>query len=241
MPDSSYAQTEMFEPLPARTPEELLSGLSRHCRRRIQLTLTRNRVAMMSMRFDGEDVRLRLDHRFLLAPDDVIRAVGQYLETRSIAGRAVIRAYVSGLVPDGAGVACPLRRITRGRVYDLQAIRDRVNRRHFSGRLTCGITWGRPGVSRRWRVRIRTRRYGSYVKAEDLVRINPVLDDARVPLEFVEYIVFHEMLHAVVPSRRSNGQCRHHHSGFRAMERRYPDIRRMQRLAKELVRLRPGC
>jgi hypothetical protein len=54
------------------------------------------------------------------------------------------------------------------------------------------------------------------------IRIHPSLDRPDVPLFFVEYIVFHEMLHQLFPSSRSGGRAVHHPRAFRDRERAYP-------------------
>ncbi len=69
------------------------------------------------------------------------------------------------------------------------------------------------------------------------IRIHPLLDDSRVPRTFVEYIVFHEMLHAVVPSDRSSGRRYDHPEAFRVLERSFPNLPEMKVLASELLRM----
>jgi predicted metallopeptidase len=44
-----------------------------------------------------------------------------------------------------------------------------------------------------------------------------------VPAFFVDYIVFHEMLHQAIPARQSGSRRQHHGPEFRARERAYPD------------------
>jgi len=39
-----------------------------------------------------------------------------------------------------------------------------------------------------------------------LIRIHPVLDRAWVPRYFVAYVVYHEMLHHMIPSARGNAR-----------------------------------
>ena len=80
-----------------------------------------------------------------------------------------------------------------------------------------GLTWGRRGRSRAKRSLL----LGSYCAETDTVRIHPVLDRDWVPAWFVRYILFHELLHAVLP--RAHG---HHGPAFRARERAYPDFTR---------------
>ena len=48
-----------------------------------------------------------------------------------------------------------------------------------------------------------------------MIRIHPLLDRAFVPTWFLEYVVFHEMLHAMVPDRYDEqGRRLVHHDGF---------------------------
>jgi len=62
-------------------------------------------------------------------------------------------------------------------------------------------------VTRRSREPRRAIRLGSYSSLERVIRIHPVLDRAWVPRYFVAYIVYHEMLHHMIPSAR--GTSRH--------------------------------
>jgi hypothetical protein len=160
-------------------------------------------------------------------------ALAEFLRTRSRAAWGEVAAFARGIRPSGREEPGPRR--TRGHVFDLAAVQRAVSERYFGGAVRCAITWGRPGRRPR-RARSRSIRFGTYVEALRLVRINPILDDPRVPAEFVEYIVFHEMLHAVAPSE-SAGSRRHHHGTFRALERRHPDLARMRRLSQELLKV----
>jgi len=193
---------------------------------------------MASLRIEPNgDVRLRLDRGFGQAPEAVIQALVRYLKGHRRADWQIVGAFAGNLMPAPRAPA-PRQLLTRGRIYDLAAIRDRVNHEFFEGRLACRIGWGTRGRRRR-RAWCRTIRYGSYIKAQDLVRINPILDDPRVPADFMAYIVFHEMLHAVVPSE-AGLRRRHHHARYRHLERRFPDYERMQRLSSELVNVLVG-
>lgn len=227
----STVQPELFA---ARRSETGLSALlARESGLRVAFVFTRNRVSMLSIRFGpGGTVRVRADRAFGEAPEPVVEALGRYLRTRRSADWQPVSRYARGVQPAGCPPA-PRQLLTRGRVHDLGMIRDHVNRTYFHGRLHCAIGWGARGRRQR-RGWCRTIRYGSYVKAQNLVRINPLLDDPRVPAEFVAYIVFHEMLHAVVPSQ-AGLRYRHHHAVYRHLERRFPDYARMQRLSSELV------
>jgi hypothetical protein len=109
---------------------------------------------------------------------------------------------------------------TRGKAHDLREIFDRVNEAYFGGALgEVLITWGRrtraPAGPRR------TIKLGSYSAQERLVRIHPVLDRPWVPRYFVSYIVFHELLHHVVPPVRATGHLLLHPPEFLRREREF--------------------
>jgi len=198
----------------------------------VRLTITRNRVSTASVRWDGAGLRVRLHEAFLAAPERVWDALAEFVRGRSRTAWAEVAAFARSIRPVAAEATGPRR--TRGRVFDLASVQRAVNERHFGGAVRCHITWGRPGRRPR-RARSRSIRFGTYVESLRLVRVNPILDDPRVPREFVEYIVFHEMLHAVAPSETA-GSRRHHHVAFRALERRYPDLARMRRLSQSLLK-----
>jgi len=84
---------------------------------------------------------------------------------------------------------------TRGKVHDLREIFDSLNKRCFAGKIRARITWGlrrKPGRKPRSQNSIKM---GSYCFIDKLIRIHPSLDRKFVPRYFVEWIVFHEMLH----------------------------------------------
>ena len=225
--------TQLELPDPAlRSPEELQGLLQQRSHLPVRLTMTRNRVSMVSVSFEPNEIRVRLHRAFLSAPDAVIGALAGYLRRRRTAAWRVVAEFAGTIQPDSPAQRKSRVR-TRGTVYDLETIRRKVEHECFNHNVGCRVGWGRAG-SRRRRARSRHIRYGSYVRAENLVRINPLLDDARVPAQFLEYIVFHEMLHAVVPSERGE-RWSHHTTTFRKLEDRFPNVQAMRRLCSELV------
>lgn len=65
--------------------------------------------------------------------------------------------------------------------------------------------------------------FGSYDSRLFLVRVHPILDSKDVPDYFVRFVVYHEMLHALLdPPRRPGKRHIVHTQRFRMFERRYP-------------------
>lgn len=108
----------------------------------------------------------------------------------------------------------------RGQVYNLADLFAEQNETHFKGELAAPIGWGR-WSPRESRARIRL---GSCGGQPPRIRVHPVLDHGEVPLPFVRFIVFHEMLHLAMPPRPGSGSRRLiHPKAFRAVERAHPD------------------
>ena len=111
----------------------------------------------------------------------------------------------------------PLRP-NRGRYHDLDAILADLRRRYFPTCAEVRIGWGR------WsgRTRPRSIRFGAYLPDSQSIRIHPALDQAFVPGYFVEFIVYHELLHHVMPPLRVNGRYLIHSRTFHQREREFP-------------------
>jgi hypothetical protein len=67
-----------------------------------------------------------------------------------------------------------------------------------------------------------------------VIRIHPLLDQPFVPRWFLEYVLYHEMLHSVVPEEvDSTGRRRIHTQEFYRRERAFPRYHRARRWETE--------
>jgi len=112
----------------------------------------------------------------------------------------------------------------KGRFFDLREIFDKLNAKYFRNRLRgYAIFWGRRRKQRPKTYMV----FGSIQEEDKLIRIHPLLDRAFVPAWFLEYVVYHEMLHAMVPDKfDGNGRRLVHHQNFMDRERRFHWFRR---------------
>ena len=119
----------------------------------------------------------------------------------------------------------------KGRFFDLRAIFDKLNGRDFGNRLRgYTILWGQ-----RRRERPRDMIVFGTIQEEDrMIRVHPLLDRAFVPVWFLEYVIYHEMCHAVVRDLYdSAGRRIIHHEKFFERERRFRWFRRAKRWEEE--------
>ena len=118
-----------------------------------------------------------------------------------------------------------------GKYFDLRAIFDRLNARYFRNRLRgYTVVWGRRRKQRPKEYFI----FGTIQEEDRVIRINPWLDQPFVPRWFIEYIMYHEMLHSVVPDEIGpDGRRRVHTEEFYRREKQYPGYRRARRWEEE--------
>ena len=76
--------------------------------------------------------------------------------------------------------------------------------------------------------------FGTIQEEDRVIRINPLLDQPFVPLWFLQYVLYHEMLHSVVPdeSRRRWPAPRAHRKILSARTR-IPGYQRARRWEEE--------
>lgn len=183
-------------------------------RRPVELVLTDNSARMLSFRPKGAGIALRLSRVFLSAPAEVLHEAASFIGKRG--GPTPVLNRFLRLVAADPGRTRKARTRTAGRHHDLAAAFERINSEYFEGRISASITW-----SRRQPGRVRRRTLGSYCPISRTVRINPVLDKPVVPALFLDFIVYHEMLHAAVGIREKGGRRLVHSKEFRAREKEF--------------------
>ena len=112
----------------------------------------------------------------------------------------------------------------QGQVFDLRQIFHKLNRQYFSERIdNLRLSWSR----RRGR-----RVLGHYDPAHRTIVINQRLDHALVPKLVLEYVLYHEMLHAFLGDRCRSGRRSVHDRNFCEAEKRFHHYA----LAREFIR-----
>lgn len=203
-------------PLPFTVDQDhLLARLKKLAGGDIRLTLTDNASSMISFRKEHGVTFLRLHRMFLQAGPDVVDEIARFIRNMRLKTpliRQFIREHAEAL-PVRPAKKTVL--VARGKCHDLSGIARTVNDQYFEGRVTADITWG----TRKTGHAIRRRILGSYNSRTNIIRINPVLDRKNVPQYYLEFIVYHEMLHADMGVGKKNGRREVHSREFRRRER----------------------
>ncbi|MBV9490926.1 MAG: hypothetical protein JO069_14575 [Verrucomicrobia bacterium] len=118
-----------------------------------------------------------------------------------------------------------------GEYFDLKALFDKVNAEYFDGALEgYTITWGRRRKSPPKEYFV----FGTIQEEDRIIRIHPLLDAPFVPSWFLEYVIYHEMLHAVVPEQMDEqGRRKVHTEEFYRREREFHCFQRAKRWEDE--------
>jgi len=184
----------------------------------------------------GRVMEARLSDLLEEAPPGVIDALAEILITRLLRIRTSPEAnecYRAWSASPAVARRAEEVRQARGRKrllppqgshFDLVLIFDDLNRRFYGGQLShVRIGWS-PQRSRTT--------LGHYDASHRSITVTRWLDARRVPRYVVEYLVFHEMLHAQFPVERRNHRRIVHSAPFREAERRFPHYERALRWLK---------
>jgi hypothetical protein len=223
VPDLAFTPAPKLAPPVLDTP---IARIERELARRfgspVCIAITDNTRTMVSARHRGGVAHVRLHRMFVTADDQTIELIARFLKRRDARATALLRDYVAD------NQSQVRRRRTRrvmlsaiGEHHDLGAIYDELNALYFDDGVDAHIGWGRMGQPPGRRRRRRSIKLGSYLSTGALIRVHPVLDAPWVPRFFVEYIVYHEMLHHVVDMPVLDGRRCMHGPEFKARERRF--------------------
>lgn len=234
VPDPRHLPVELQMQRPAGQPQIFVHEGARQALTRrlalahgrpVLLSITDNTRHMISRTHRDGLLQVRLHHMFLDAPPPVQEALVRYVVDGDRAASLVVGTFIEDngfRIRACRPVSTPL--VTQGDTHDLFPIYRSVNDKYFAGAVDALITWGRraprPDGARR------SIKLGSYSATERLIRVHPLLDRPWIPRYFVSYIVYHEMLHHVIPQSRGGGRRMLHPPVFRARERLFRDFER---------------
>lgn len=114
----------------------------------------------------------------------------------------------------------------QGTYYDLDALFDELNRRHFGGLMM------KPALG--WSVRPSRTTLGHYDLSHNAIVLSCLLDSASTPHIAVEYVLFHEMLHLAHPVEHRGSRRRVHTKEFHQAEALFPDLKAAREALKGL-------
>lgn len=169
----------------------------------------------------GPNPVLHLPKRLESAPPEVWKALGEWVRAhrKPHPGSRALSRRAAQTVFDWMGEGQDRRPggDAKGRHHDLAPLFERLNREHFQGRLSAIVRWSpRPGG-------LSTHRTLNLPEGpRHVITIGQLYDHKDVPVQAVEGVLFHEMLHIEHPPRGEGSRRHVHHAQFREAERAFP-------------------
>lgn len=183
---------------------------------------------------------LRISDHCRTAPSRVIESIVlilAYKVMRKRSPRKYIQIYDLFRTDPDIETAVRKRRLRKGRKqfsdqagkhHSLWNIYEELNARYFNSQVDVNrIGWG---LRKSWD------RLGHYDPIHHTITLSPALDAPDVPDYVVQYIVYHEMLHAVFEDNPVQGFRKHHPREFRHTESAYPDYARAKKFLGKFSR-----
>lgn len=186
----------------------------------IRLTINDNRSTMMSISWTQGIARVSLHRMFLAASREVLFALARYIRGEVKGVPLIVKQFIGGNLPrfDYSHELKGRRLVSRGVVYDLQALYEELNEYYFATPLDLKITW----YGERYHTRKNRINLGLYYDALKLIKIHRLLDNAHVPRYVIKFVIYHEMLHAVCQSYiDQKGWVRAHGQNFTSREEQF--------------------
>ncbi len=174
---------------------------------------------MKAIYAEGGTIHLKLHAMFLDAPVNVLKALARFLRKPDEKKKKILYKLFQendlDIVPKTKLKRSALLR-HQGKYFNLKDIYDKINRAYFKKRVRAFITWGN-GYSKRGRYSIN---FGSYNWDSRIIRVHKALDQRFVPRYFIEYIIYHEMLHVDIGLKKdANGGRKAHNREFKHREK----------------------
>ncbi len=178
-----------------------------------------------TLRMKKETVHIRVSDILRGAPEEVLQALILVLIARALRRKPrkeALRLYNEYIHrPQVEACHAKARKKRRrklltdpkGKHHDLNESFQRINRRYFGGSLEKPILSWSPTASRR--------QLGYHDSHLNVIVISRWLDRKTVPVFFVDFIMYHELLHIVVPAEFRNGKRIVHTREFKALEKRF--------------------
>lgn len=183
-----------------------------------------NKSTMVSFKSRGGRLIVRLHRLFRHADNEVLDSLALFLGKQDkISSKALDRFIASHR--DEIRIQAPRKKRPvrqKGSFHDLDAVLKRVNKAYFEGRIDVNIGWGRSPSRRRKRyTKSVSRALATYSYEDKIIRVSPVLDSQNVPDYMLDWVVYHELLHHVLPVEEKGNKRRYHTQRFKLLERAF--------------------
>jgi hypothetical protein len=180
----------------------------------------RRRIFSWTPAAGGSPLVVRVGPEFRLAPPAVaealVRIVTRRRLPREVRRRLFFEVRSFSALKSGCGAGVGRCLPPQGQYVDLAPLLAKVQEERFRTPIPAAIGWTERPLRRLM---------GRFEKGspEGLVVVNRLLDSPLAPNWYLDFLVYHELLHAVIPPRPGADRILIHPPEFRRAERRHPE------------------
>ncbi|MFW2332069.1 MAG: hypothetical protein ACN4E2_07265 [Nitrospinota bacterium] len=198
----------------------LVNYLSKRLKRKTKIKLTKNLKSILRLNKNSKaDDELRIAEYFAIADKSILDQLLNYLNGIVKNFPPEVRMFANSIpIPESRQKQLLKNNKAKGEYFDLDPIANRLNLQYFNNRLDVKIRWGRSPRKLKNR-RIKRIRLGYFDPLTKIITINKRIDSPTVIIEYLELIIYHEMLHLEQFNSKSKQLL--HNKEFKLAEKRY--------------------
>jgi hypothetical protein len=188
--------------------------------------------SLYKVRHQGRQVEMVAQESFLTAPDEILEALVEIaLVPSNKEARTLLQDYsftkeYQKVRETLEYLGIPEDSYAAGKAHHLKDSFTRVNQTYFEGMLA------KPHLV--WNQRLTHRKFGHFQWDTDTVMVSSTLDDLRVPEMVVDYVIFHELLHKKIGTKRTNQNRIAHTREFRKEEEQFHQLKKARQFLNKL-------
>lgn len=196
-----------------------------------QIRITENTTRMLSFSKKEKYTAVSLHKIFLNAPQTIIEELFSYIKNPRKRLSALVKNFINEEIKklDYRDRVIQPKLISKGEFHDLEKIYTSIERDFFFPPLHLPVTWfGKAESFSKTQIV-----FGKFHPTLRMIKIHRRLDQHFVPEEVVAFIMYHEMLHAVIPPvSLPSGKQQIHTEAFKRRERLFPRYREIENWLK---------
>lgn len=205
-----------------------------YTKRKACIQITKAKSYFLAVRKEKKQITIFLHAFFIKAPYKVLDALARYIAYKKAQDYMEVKKFIhfeqSAL--DYTATFDRDKCITQGKFYCLRTLYEKVNTHFFQDKFCLHISWFFP----KYRT-FRSVTFGSYERAFKLIKINQYLDHPKVPSEYMQYLIFHEMLHELYPTKiNERGRHQIHTPEFKRHEKTFPNYEKQKQFEKYFLK-----
>lgn len=214
--------------------EDIIQRFSLCWKYPIEIKINDNRSTFLSVLMKSrQKLRVSIHRMFLNAPEELLEKVIRFCVHGDKKALPLLKKYAHQfyMTEDYSYKARHLNSSV-GKCYNLQEIFERICIIYFQKKLPLRIAYfPKPRYKKSSGIT-----FGSYDHGQKLIRINALLDDPFYPLYFVEFVIYHEILHYIFPMRLEENRRILHGAEFKRHEKKFCHYAKAKLFEKTMIR-----